>query len=115
MRLKLHADINRLQFERAIAPEGDTTAGAALEREQAELAALHAQIAPLQMEMNRLSAILGQEAKVAANKYDLSASRYRQVERDEMYYEVPEVTIERLVQLDEVMRREHEALEESLA
>jgi type I restriction enzyme M protein len=40
-----------------------------------------------------------------ANNYDLSASRYRQVEQDEVFYEKPEVTLERLREL-ETFRRE---------
>ena len=37
-----------------------------------------------------------------ANKYDLSASRYRQVEQDEEFYEEPKVTLDRLRQLETV-------------
>jgi type I restriction enzyme M protein len=39
--------------------------------------------------------------KVRANKYDLSASRYRQVEQDEEFYEEPQVTLERMRKLEE--------------
>ena len=35
-----------------------------------------------------------------ANKYDLSASRYRQVEQDEECYEEPKVTLDRLRELE---------------
>ena len=38
-----------------------------------------------------------------ANKYDLSASRYREVEQDEAYYEKPQVTLERLLRLEQAM------------
>jgi len=38
--------------------------------------------------------------KVAAQKYDLSASRYREIEQEEMFYEKPAVTLERMRQLD---------------
>ena len=38
--------------------------------------------------------------QVKANKHDLSASRYRQVEQDEEFYEEPRVTLERLQQLE---------------
>jgi type I restriction enzyme M protein len=38
--------------------------------------------------------------QVKANKYDLSASRYRQVEQDEEFYEQPHVTLKRLRQLE---------------
>jgi len=43
---------------------------------------------------------------VKANKYDLSASRYRQIEQDEPYYESPQVTMERLLKLEHVMATE---------
>ncbi len=110
-RLRLQADTNRLQFEGAIAPDGDEQASAALEREQQQLAALQAQIAPLQAEINRLTRQFWvTKEQVVANKYDLSASRYRQVERDEMYYEEPQVTMERLLRLEQVMRDETKEL-----
>jgi type I restriction enzyme M protein len=32
-----------------------------------------------------------ERAQVKANKYDLSASRYRQIEQDEAYYQLPKV------------------------
>ena len=47
-----------------------------------------------------------------ANKYDLSASRYRQVDQDEAYYEEPRVTLERLLELERVIMEEIEALRE---
>jgi type I restriction enzyme M protein len=46
-----------------------------------------------------------------ANKYDLSASRYRQAEQDEAYYEAPRVTLGRLRQLEQVMDQELDQLE----
>ena len=42
----------------------------------------------------------------SSNKYDLSASRYRQIEPDGVYYEKPEVTMERLLTLEQVMAEE---------
>jgi type I restriction enzyme M protein len=36
-----------------------------------------------------------------ANKYDLSSSRYRQVEQDVIFYESPGVTLERMRQLEQ--------------
>ena len=103
-RLRLEADLNRKQFENAIAPDGDSAAGAALEQIKQALGALHAQIQPLQREINQLTRQFWvTKQQVAANKYDLSASRYRLVERDETYYEQPQVTMERLRVLDKVM------------
>ena len=54
-------------------------------------------------------AISGEAAskeQVQANKYDLSASRYRQVEQDAVYYEKPAVTMERLLTLEQVTENE---------
>ena len=51
---------------------------------------------------------------MVANKYDLSASRYRQAEQDEAYYESPRVTMERLLEFERVMTEEMQALQEML-
>jgi type I restriction enzyme M protein len=53
--------------------------------------------------------------QVAAQDYDLSASRYRQVEPEEVFYEQPAVTLERMRQLEQVADSEVAALEKSLA
>ena len=50
--------------------------------------------------------------QVQANKYDLSASRYREVEQDEAYYEKPQVTMERLLELERVMTEEVQGLQD---
>jgi type I restriction enzyme M protein len=52
--------------------------------------------------------------KVAANRYDLSASRYRPMEQDETYYDAPSVTLVRLLKLEQVMVSELHELEKSL-
>jgi type I restriction enzyme M protein len=46
-----------------------------------------------------------------AHKYDLWASRYRQIEQDEPFYESPQVTMERLLKLEHVMATEVRELE----
>ena len=105
-RLRLHGEINRLTFESVVAPDPkglEKPLGSAT----AKLAALDAQIAPLQAEIEQLSRQFWVGKKeVRANKYDLSASRYRQVGQDEAYYEKPEVTLERLLELERVMAEE---------
>jgi len=108
-RLRLQAEINRLTFEAVLerpdrfdkpVRSGDTE----LQTINRQLAALQAQIGPLQAELDQLTrqfwVSLGQ---VRANRYDLSASRYRQAESDDEYYESPRVTMERLLELDKVM------------
>lgn len=103
-RLKLHAEINRLTFEQAIAPDGDRIFAEELNKAQACLAELEARIAPLQAEIDQLSRQFWvTKEQVKANKYDLSASRYRQVEMDNVYYEKPKITLERIAELEKIM------------
>ncbi len=128
-RLKMLADINRLTFESTLTPDpspvrddgapagagGEGHPRTALERDQAKLAALEAQIAPLQKEIDQLSRQFWvTKEKVVANKYDLSASRYREADADENYYESPQVTMERLMKLEQVMGKEVRELEKLL-
>jgi len=101
-RLALEAEINRLTFEQAISPTGDGPAAAALAKAKATLAGLQAQLSPLRAEYNRLSQQFWvSKAQVVANKYDLSASRYRQVEADVIFHEQPQVILERMLQLEQ--------------
>ncbi len=87
----------------------------ALEGDRQRLAQLHEQMAPLQAEINQLNRQFWvTKAQVKANKYDLSASRYRQIEQDEPFYESPQVTMERLLKLEHVMAEEVRELEKLL-
>ena len=114
-RLKLLKEINRLTFENAIAPADDEPTRLALEADRQRLAQLHEQMTPLQAEINQLNRQFWvTKAQVKANKYDLSASRYRQIEQDEPYYESPQVTIERLLKLEQVMAMEVQELMQAL-
>jgi len=135
-RLTLHAEINRLMFESAIAPEDLTAKHAksakvnqkenlatfaglavqnALADSQARLAELESKIAAPQSELDRLTRQFWVDvAQVRANKYDLSASRYRQADNDETYHESPQVTLERLSRLEQVMAEEIKSLSELL-
>ncbi len=111
-RLRFHADINRLRFENAKAPVDDETTLTLLEADREKLAGLEAEIHPLQNEFNQLSRqFCVTKAQVAANKYDLSASRYRPMEQDDVYYDAPQVTLSRLLELEKVMASEVCALE----
>jgi type I restriction enzyme M protein len=106
-RLELQGEINRLTFESAIAPDADLKGFRKPLRSRPvndQLAALEAQIAPLQAQIDQLTRQFWvDKEQVQANKYDLSASRYRQVEQDEVYYEKPAVTLERLLELERAM------------
>ena len=111
-RLHLHAELNRLSFENAIAPADDEQTLALLDADREKLATLEAEIQPLQREFNQLSRqFLVKKAQVVANKYDLSASRYRPMEQDEVYYDAPQVTLSRLLELERSMASEVRMLE----
>jgi type I restriction enzyme M protein len=93
-------DIHRLQYETALHPDAPDIR-AALDAERRELATLREQLDPLRIEIDRLSRQFWvTKAQVKANHYDLSASRYRAVEQEEVFYEDPQVTIERIQTLE---------------
>src|SRR6266404_1981323 len=101
-RLEHHAIIHRLKFEEVVSKTADK-ARAAREKAEAELAELQSRMMPLQTEINQLTRQFWvTKDQVKINKYDLSASRYRQVEQDEEFYEQPRVTLDRLRQLEAV-------------
>jgi type I restriction enzyme M protein len=106
-RLNLQRDINRLMFESVTAPADDETARIALETQESILAELAERIAPIQEEIDQLgNQFWVTKEDVQAHKYDLSASRYRQTEVDETFYEEPNVTLERLMKLDRTAEAE---------
>ncbi len=105
-RLRLEADIHRLTFESVIAPESETAARDALNSTKRELADVDAQIAPLKPEIDQLTRQFWvSKDTVKDNKYDLSASRYRQMDSDEVYHEDPLVTMDRLIQLNAEIKK----------
>jgi type I restriction enzyme M protein len=86
-----------------------------LERAKAELAELEAGMAPLQAQLDQLTRQFWvTREQVRANGYDLSASRYRQAEPDQAYYEKPQMTLERLLTLERAMAEEVQELEKLL-
>ena len=139
-RMKLHEEINRLTFELAIdsgsdgsnAPKPFTAKSAksakenqkenlanlaglavqnALSEAQTQFSNLQSLIFAPQSELDRLTRQFWvTKEQVKANKYDLSASRYRQVDADAVYHEKPSVTLERLARLESVMMDEIEEL-----
>ena len=131
-RLKLQEEINRLQFEVALSPssltllpqgEGDSYPSpigrgqgeGELARAQELLSNLQVLISAPQSELDRLTRQFWvTKEQVKANKYDLSASRYRQVDTDAAYHEKPSVTLERLRRLEQVMLDEISELKDLL-
>jgi type I restriction enzyme M protein len=113
-RLEHYAIIHRLTFEEVVSktPENARTAR---EIAETELAELQSRITPLQTEINQLTRqffVTKDQAK--ANEYDLSASRYRQVEQDAGFYEQSRVTLNRLRQLETAAVNEITSLEKHI-
>jgi len=101
-RLQHDAIIHRLKFEEVVSNDFDK-ARAAREKAETELADLQAKITPLRNEMNQLTRQFWvSKEQVTRQKYDLSASRYRIIEQEEVFYENPAVTLKRIRQLDHV-------------
>jgi type I restriction enzyme M protein len=97
-RLEHHATIHRLKFEEVVVADGDgSKARDAREKAEAELAELESRVAPLQKEADRLTRQFWvTKDQVKAKNYELTASRYRELDHDDAYYEKPEVTLDRL-------------------
>lgn len=114
-RLALERDIHRLRYEAALHPE-DASCRAALEAEQTELSALRTTLDPLKAEIDRLARLFRvTKDEVRRNKYDLSASRYHTADREEVFYEDPQVTIERMRTLEKAISCGLGRIEEMLA
>jgi len=99
-RLEHQQIIHKLKFEEVVAAKPQE-ARTAREKAEAELAELQTRIAPLEAEINQLGRQFWVEKKdIVANKYDLSASRYRDLEHEEDFMEKPAVTLKRLTALE---------------
>jgi len=110
-RRKMQAEINRLTFDHAVDSVSNGKSAADLSAAQTRLSNIESQISAPQSELDRLTRQFWvTKEQVKANKYDLSASRYRQVDADAVYHEKPTVTLERLAQLESVMASEIEEL-----
>jgi type I restriction enzyme M protein len=113
-RLRLEAELNRLTFEQAISPTGDGPIAGDLQKIKTHIEDLKGKLYPLRSEFNQLSRQFWvNKERVKANKYDLSASRYREVENDEVYYENPRITLDRLAKLEKLISEEVNSLFEN--
>jgi type I restriction enzyme M protein len=115
-RLQHQAAIHRLKFEEVAATDGNAAAArTAREQAETELAELHSRIAPLEKEINQLTRQFWvSKEQVKTNRHDLSASSYRQIEHEDLFYEKPAVTLERLRQLEAIAVREVATIENLL-
>jgi len=101
-RLQLEGEINRLTFEQVISPTGDGPIAEELQGVKNQLDELLAQLAPLRSENNQLlNQFWVSKEQVIINKYDLSASRYRKVMEESLFYEKPQTTLGRLTLLEQ--------------
>lgn len=116
-RFNHHEVIHRLRFEEVVSNDVNADAArTAREQAEVELATLQAQITPLQTEINQLGRQFWvTRDQVKANNYDLSASRYRKIEQDEIFYEKPAVTLDRLRKLEADAVADVASLEKMLA
>lgn len=106
-RLTLEAEINQFTFEAALAEEDDNRAGENLNQSKTTLENLMNEINPLKNELDQLTRQFWVDiAEVKANKYDLSASRYRVVEQDEVFFEKPEKILARIAKLEHCIANE---------
>jgi type I restriction enzyme M protein len=115
-RLQHHAAIHRLKFEEVVASDGNAdSARTAREQAETELAELQSRIAPLEKEINQLTRQFWvSKEQVKTNKYDLSASSYRPIEQEEIFYEKPATTLERLRHLETAAASAVAALEKTV-
>jgi type I restriction enzyme M protein len=114
-RVQMQAEIHRLAFEQAISPNGNGQISDEHNAAKSHLEDLQIQLAPLRAEYNQLSRQFWvSKEQVKANKYNLSASRYRQVEVEELFYERSEITLKRLKDLNGIMDSEIETLRKML-
>jgi type I restriction enzyme M protein len=116
-RLKRHEFIHRLKFEAVIARGKQAALSAEiLTKAENELATLNKKIRPLQTEINQLGRQFSvSRDQVKAQGYDLSASRYRQLEQDEVFYEKPTITLDRLRKLEAAATSDVSELEKLIA
>jgi type I restriction enzyme M protein len=116
-RLQHHAAIHRLRFEEVIASDGEGERARAIrQKAEAELSELQIRMRPLEDEINRLTRQFWVDKDhVRENKYDLSASRYRPLETADEFYEMPNVTLTRLRQLESTATSQIDLLESMVA
>jgi type I restriction enzyme M protein len=112
--LKSQEQSHRARFDEAVDPDS-TTARAAVVDAAGRLAKLQAELTPLTDEINQLTRQFWVTTdEIAANNYELSANRYRPVEFDEPFYDLPRTTLDRLAKLQSVGAEALQAIRASL-
>jgi type I restriction enzyme M protein len=98
-RLEKQAELNRLKFEEAISSDLDT-ARKARDAAAAALDHIETRIDPIVAEINQLARQFWvPKDEIVGKRYDLSANRYRLVERREQFFDPPHITLDRLQEI----------------
>lgn len=113
-RLRLEGEISQLNFEQSIDPDNDQINGS-VESVNGEMTKIDAIIEPIQAKIEQLSCQFWiTPDQVAEYDFDLSASRYRELEHYDEFYEKPGVVLERLLKIEETLTKEIQDLEKLL-
>lgn len=114
-RLRLEAEINRLTFEQVISETRNGPITEELEKVKSQHNELDTLVRPLRSEYDQLShQFWVTKGEVKANKYDLSASRYRPANNLIEFYEEPKLILSRLTVLEENMMHDIQKLMQEL-
>jgi type I restriction enzyme M protein len=114
-RLRLNEEINRLTFEDVLNDGNHEEFRKQLNEYKEELNKLNDEIHILQKETNQYTCQFWvSRESIANNKYDLSSSRYREIEQDETFYEKPSITIERMLRIENNIELELKELNEMI-
>jgi type I restriction enzyme M protein len=111
--MQLQGKIDRLQFESVIAEEENTTAKGALVLVQQDLALIEKQLAPLQAQIAQLlRQFWVKQQEIEATNYELSVSRYTQIQPNDTFHEIPSVILTRLRTLEQAIAATVDELEQ---
>ena len=103
-RLMLEGEINRLTFEQVISETVDGPIAEELERTKSNLKELQFELHPLQKEYGQLSRQFWvAKSQIKNNRYDLSASRYREPFVEQTYTPKPDMTLSRMEILEKMI------------
>lgn len=110
--VQVNKRINQLTFESVLSMDSKNRANSeALRTAQDEASEILSKIHPLQNDINQLTRNFWvTKEEIRKNKYDLSAGRYRIEEHDEPFYEAPDQTLKRLLELEKAVSKELESL-----
>lgn len=114
-RLDHDRTIHRLRFEEALAGDDLPSAREARLAAESDRHALAEITRPLSRQINQITRQFWvSKEQLSASRYDLSAGRYRVIETDPVFHEIPTVTLERLQQLSATTDKDLQRLSEMI-